>query len=159
MSVAFARQPRIVWVVAILSAAIVLAGAVLGPRPAFVFLCHQLPERSFLIDGHLFAVCHRCTGAYAGLLIGLLSTAILIVRRVAARFALTCLAIAIALVILDIGLDLVGVVSSTAGSRVMTGLLLGFAGGSFLGASVLSMGGHPAPASQITDLQIKQISS
>ena len=33
---------------------------------AFSFVCHQIPERSFHIAGHQFAVCSRCTGLYAG---------------------------------------------------------------------------------------------
>ncbi len=41
-------------------------------------ICHQLPERSFVIDGHQLPLCARCTGMYLGLLIG---TLFLIVRR------------------------------------------------------------------------------
>ena len=33
---------------------------------AFSFVCHQIPERSFHLAGHQFAVCSRCTGLYAG---------------------------------------------------------------------------------------------
>ena len=33
---------------------------------AFSFVCHQLPERSFHLDGHQFGVCSRCTGIYSG---------------------------------------------------------------------------------------------
>ena len=33
---------------------------------AFSYLCHQIPERSFHLAGHQFAVCSRCTGLYAG---------------------------------------------------------------------------------------------
>ncbi len=33
---------------------------------AFGNLCHQLPERSFFIAGHQFAVCARCTGLDVG---------------------------------------------------------------------------------------------
>jgi uncharacterized membrane protein len=33
---------------------------------AFSFICHQIPERSFHVAGHQFAVCSRCTGLYAG---------------------------------------------------------------------------------------------
>src|SRR6185295_19740317 len=33
---------------------------------SFGILCHQLPERSFFIDGYKLAVCSRCTGIYAG---------------------------------------------------------------------------------------------
>lgn len=32
----------------------------------FSYLCHQIPERSFHLAGHQFAVCSRCTGLYAG---------------------------------------------------------------------------------------------
>ena len=33
----------------------------------FSFVCHQIPERSFHLAGHQFAVCSRCTGLYSGL--------------------------------------------------------------------------------------------
>ena len=33
---------------------------------AFSFVCHQIPERSFHLAGHQFAVCSRCTGLYSG---------------------------------------------------------------------------------------------
>src|SRR5260370_21658576 len=33
---------------------------------AFSFVCHQIPERSFHLAGHQFAVCSRCTGLYTG---------------------------------------------------------------------------------------------
>src|ERR1051325_12251048 len=33
---------------------------------AFSLVCHQIPERSFFIAGHPFAVCARCFGLYAG---------------------------------------------------------------------------------------------
>lgn len=32
----------------------------------FSYVCHQIPERSFHLDGHKFGVCSRCTGLYAG---------------------------------------------------------------------------------------------
>src|SRR6476646_4561444 len=39
---------------------------------SFKMLCHQLPERSFFIAGHQFAVCARCTGLYGGFALMLL---------------------------------------------------------------------------------------
>lgn len=34
-------------------------------------ICHQRPERSFLLDGHQFPVCARCTGLYLSGAIGI----------------------------------------------------------------------------------------
>jgi len=36
----------------------------------FSRVCHQVPERSFLVFGYPLAVCHRCSGIYAGMLLG-----------------------------------------------------------------------------------------
>lgn len=38
----------------------------------FSFVCHQIPERSFHLAGHKFAVCSRCTGLYSGLAVAAL---------------------------------------------------------------------------------------
>ncbi len=35
-------------------------------------ICHQIPSRSFHLLGHQLAVCHRCTGIYAGFWLGLI---------------------------------------------------------------------------------------
>lgn len=35
----------------------------------FSYICHQNPERSFVIDGFQFFLCARCTGIYGFLLI------------------------------------------------------------------------------------------
>lgn len=34
-------------------------------------ICHQLPDRSFFLDGRQFPVCARCTGLYVSGLVGL----------------------------------------------------------------------------------------
>jgi uncharacterized membrane protein len=34
--------------------------------PAGGFICHQRPERSFIVNGNQMAVCARCAGLYAG---------------------------------------------------------------------------------------------
>lgn len=45
-------------------AALFLAPALLMPVGAVI--CHQRPERSFVLDGRQMPVCARCTGLYAG---------------------------------------------------------------------------------------------
>ena len=37
----------------------------------FGYICHQIPERSFHVLGHQFAVCSRCFGVYFGLFAGI----------------------------------------------------------------------------------------
>jgi uncharacterized membrane protein len=34
-------------------------------------ICHQLPDRSFFIDGRQLPICARCTGLYLGGVVGL----------------------------------------------------------------------------------------
>lgn len=36
-------------------------------------ICHQLPERSFIIDGRQIFLCSRCSGAFIGVYVGLLT--------------------------------------------------------------------------------------
>lgn len=48
------------------------APAALAARWVFSGLCHQDAARSFALDGHAMAVCHRCTGIYVGLALGAL---------------------------------------------------------------------------------------
>lgn len=62
------------WVILILAAPVAastgsaISGSLYG---FFSYICHQLPDRSFFVLGHKFAVCSRCFGVYFGLLAGL----------------------------------------------------------------------------------------
>lgn len=80
------RGPVVVWSVVMAAALVWLGLIVAAPLAlahgytffaltvygAFGFLCHQISERSFHIEGHSFAVCARCTGLYAGFAMGVL---------------------------------------------------------------------------------------
>ena len=74
------RRPLVFWAVSAATVMVLVALVVVAPLAAagghdglaqviyraFGVLCHQLPERSYFIDGHKLAVCSRCTGVYAG---------------------------------------------------------------------------------------------
>jgi len=74
------RRPLVFWLVSAATVAALVSLIVVAPLAAagghngvafaiyraFGTLCHQIPERSYFIDGHKLAVCSRCTGIYAG---------------------------------------------------------------------------------------------
>ena len=92
---------------------------------AFAALCHQLPERSYFIDGHKLAVCSRCTGLYAGFAFTMLLYPLL--RPLNStdwppRERLIWAAVPMAI---DFSLTFFGIWENTHTSRLLTGLLLG----------------------------------
>ncbi|MDD5542249.1 MAG: DUF2085 domain-containing protein [Acidobacteriia bacterium] len=96
-------------------------------------LCHQRPERSFLVFNQPFGVCNRCTGIYSGALLGMVLFAVWgkslrqgidrdervqTPRRV-------YLFVALALMAADVGSELLGIRSTTPWSRYLTGAICG----------------------------------
>jgi uncharacterized membrane protein len=92
---------------------------------AFSRVCHQIPERSFMIAGHPFAVCARCAGLYAGLAAGVLLFPLVRSLRSTETPARIWLFIAAAPTALDFSLGFLGVWPNTHFSRAATGALLG----------------------------------
>ena len=92
---------------------------------AFSFVCHQIPERSFHLAGHQFAVCSRCTGLYSGFAVAALvyPLARSLKRTDAPRRRWLFLA-AVPLLI-DFSLTYFGIWSNTHFTRFSTGALLG----------------------------------
>jgi len=122
-----------VWHYAFLSALVLAIAAIFGPRHAFVTLCHQMVDRSFVVNGHLFSVCHRCTGIYLALPAGMLAGAGLDrFTGKAIRLIAILVTVAVGLVALNVGLDWMGLVENTPLTRAATGALVGGTAGALL---------------------------
>lgn len=142
----FRKQAFRVWGIALAVVFVWVAAMLLAPftaingvsnlsRPIytfFSFVCHQMPERSFHIDGHAFAVCSRCFGVYLGLLAGI---AVYPLWRPIGeieplpRFWLFLSLIPISI---DWSLTMFGIWENTQASRFVTGLILGLACATFI---------------------------
>ena len=84
-------------------------------------VCHQLSERSFHLWNEPLAVCHRCTGLYLGMAVGI---ALWPVFPVAARRLLERPR-AIVLFAIPLAIDAL-LLDNTAASRFTTGLIAAF---------------------------------
>jgi uncharacterized membrane protein len=91
----------------------------------FSYVCHQIPARSFFIAQHPFAVCSRCTGIYAGFLIGVIGYPLLRSFRETETPARKWLFVAATPLAIDLSLEFFGVWHNTHFSRFATGALLG----------------------------------
>jgi uncharacterized membrane protein len=107
---------------------------------AFGFLCHQISERSFHLEGHALGVCARCTGIYAGFAASVLFYPLTrSLKRVdsPARFwlVLACVPIAV-----DFALGFFGIWENTHFSRFSTGAIFGAACALFVVPGFLDIG-------------------
>ena len=92
---------------------------------AFGAMCHQIPERSYFIDGHKFAVCARCTGIYFGFAFTLLLYPLVRSLRSIATPPRSLLVLAALPLAIDFSLTFFGFWENTHTSRLLTGALLG----------------------------------
>lgn len=90
-------------------------------------MCHQMPDRSFSVNGIQMAVNTRCFGIFAGLLAGWLSIPIMIWLRASKKWTLWILLCTVFLQIVDFTGNLLGLWANTNASRFVLGLLLGIA--------------------------------
>ena len=133
------KRPLLFWlvsaatVVALVSLIVVAPVAAAGGHNGVAFaiyrafgtLCHQIPERSYFIEGHKLAVCARCTGIYAGFAFTLLFYPLLRSLRNTATPPRSLLILAALPLAIDFSLTFFGVWENTHTSRLLTGLLLG----------------------------------
>jgi len=133
------RRPLVTWLLVSIGSLAVIAvivGAPVAlaaghPRIAgtiyqtFSHLCHQLPERSFFIEAHPFAVCARCTGIYAGFAMATVLYPLMRSLRQTEAPARKWLFIAAAPLAIDFLFEFSGIGHNTHSSRFLTGALLG----------------------------------
>lgn len=126
----------LLWVLIIVLAPVSLAngyGQVSAPIYGFFsYVCHQIPERSFFVDGRQFAVCSRCFGVYFGLLAGLLVYPVW--RPILETDPLPRIWLLLSLVPIGIdwSLGVFGIWENTHLSRFVTGTILGTACATFI---------------------------
>ena len=132
-------RPLVFWLVSAATLALLVSLIVVAPVAAssgytgiaqviygaFSKLCHQLPERSYFIDGHKLAVCSRCTGIYAGFALTLLAYPLIRSLRNTAMPPRSVLILSAVPLAIDFGLTFLGVWQNTHTSRLLTGALVG----------------------------------
>lgn len=132
------RRPLIIWITVAIVAVTVTSMIVAAPlaraggHQAFAFviysvfskLCHQMPDRSFFIDNHQFAVCSRCTGLYVGFTVVTLCYPLMRSLRRTDTPARVWLFLAALPLAIDFGLGFLGLWDNTHLSRFLTGMLL-----------------------------------
>jgi len=106
---------------------------------AFGTLCHQIPERSYFIDGHKLAVCSRCTGIYAGFAFTLLIYPLVRSLRNTATPPRSLLILAALPLAIDFSLTFFGIWENTHLTRFVTGFILGFACATFIVPAVVDI--------------------
>lgn len=151
------------WLAAVAAALVLVGLAALPPlvgeglRAAlmhgFAAVCHQMPERSLHVDGVPLAVCHRCLGIYAGVLLGalvfpLMPRGLLRGRRAGVLLVLCGLPTAA-----DWAVDVLDLWANTPVSRMTTGALFGVAAGLLLARA---LGQALAPRSDAPPLHAPQ---
>ncbi len=105
----------------------------------FGYICHQISDRSFHVNGEQFAVCSRCFGVYFGLFFGFAIyplwrniDEIEPLRRVWLFLSLIPIGI-------DWSLTVFGIWENTQLSRFITGLILGVACATFIVPAIVEI--------------------
>jgi uncharacterized membrane protein len=94
----------------------------------FSHLCHQIPERSFHLASHQFAVCSRCTGLYAGFAVATLAYPIVRSLKRTETPGIIWLLLAVVPLAIDFALGYFSIWQNNHLTRVVTGALLGAVG-------------------------------
>ena len=133
------RSPLVTWLIVLALALSICALIIAAPVAVanghwaiafniylpFSYLCHQIPARSFYFAQHPLAVCARCTGIYAGFLLGVIIYPLVRSLRSTVTPERKWLFIAAIPLAIDLSLEFLGIWHNTHSSRFFTGALLG----------------------------------
>lgn len=106
----------------------------------FRYLCHQIPERSFHIENHPFAVCSRCFGVYFGLFAGFVIYPLFRVIEETEPLPRLWLFLSLVPISLDWLLGVFDIWENTFLSRFSTGMILGIACAVFIIPAIVELG-------------------
>lgn len=143
----------LIWVLLIVLPAVAKAnGLTQISTPLYSFfslLCHQMPARSFHIEGEQFGVCSRCFGVYFGILLGFAVYPLW--RRLDDTEPISRIWLFLALVpiTIDWSLTIFGIWENTHLSRFITGLLLGAACATFIVPAIVEIAKNVSLRSRI----------
>jgi uncharacterized membrane protein len=110
-----------------------------GIYGAFAVLCHQIPERSYFVDGHQFAVCARCTGVYGGFTLMLLLYPLISSLKNTVTPPRSWLILSTVPLVVDVSVNFFGVWQNTHTSRLLTGALVGGVSVFFVMPGIMSL--------------------
>jgi uncharacterized membrane protein len=133
------RRQIAVWLIVVLGSVLITTAIIAAPLAlssghllwalpiyhAFSLVCHQIPERSFFIAGHPFAVCARCFGLYAGFTLATIAYPLIASLKKTDAPPRRWLFLAAVPLVIDYALGLFGIWNNTHSSRFITGALLG----------------------------------
>jgi uncharacterized membrane protein len=106
----------------------------------FSYACHQIPERSFHLAQHQFAVCSRCTGLYAGFAFATLGYPLLRSLKRTDTPRITWLILAAVPLAIDFALGYFSIWQNNHFSRFTTGALLGAVAAFYVIPGVMDLG-------------------
>ena len=123
------------WLLVIIGAPVLKANGLGGASQIYHFFsyaCHQLPDRSFFIEGQQCAVCSRCFGVYFGLFVGIVAYPVWRTLHETEPVPRIWLFLSLIPIGIDWGLGVLGIWANTHVSRFLTGVLLGAACATFI---------------------------
>ena len=122
-----------------------------GIYGAFSIFCHQLPERSYFIDGHKLAVCSRCTGIYGGFAFTFLLYPLIRSLKNPIPPPRSWLLLATLPLAIDFSVNFFGFWRNTHTSRLLTGAVLGSAVVFYVMPAIIELSSRSSRTATVTE--------